>query len=877
MSNPFQQTEEFLRALYADTEGNVEIRACANDIGGGARPMFSRDMDEIRIFVKRWNKDGMGVYAGVSTRRIGSPTGSRRDLCQTPAVWVDIDARKLGLSFGDVIQALETAPLRPSILVDSGNGIHGYWLLKEPLTVDTEADDAFENEERIVAVLKQLAGVFAGDIKCCELARILRLPGTLNSKEMAKAANGGQPIPCRILWCVGTHRYDLEEVEEWLEIQRPLLEGATTYISQKEIEQDPYIKYARLVGARIPVDVERSLKEMSYGAEGDRSIHQTQLRVSGNMVARGASDDEIVGTLMPATQAAAGLIGASWNWRREEKKIRRMVEGARKLGFDEKAKQAAAATGPAHDGGAPPADEPAAGGTGDAAPLPSPAPERAARPAADHGDQGGAGSTAQAVATLALETQAAHSDIEEVAEAVLAKWRDEKGPLAVVRGEFWTYDGGIWKPFDETLDHELKVEINAMSRALNKKPTKSFKTNVYGIIHEDRRLSLDIEFGNSPWLACEDGAINPRTGEVKDLAPELHCTVRVPARLQGDPSIAKWMAYLQGIFEDRSADETQHAIDLIQEWFGAALVRGKPKTLSKALIFHGLANTGKTRLANVATLLMGGKDRVASLKLKQLEEKFGLQGLIGRTAWIRDDGIGPNDNLEAENFKTLVSGERLSIQRKNVTDLQLALDMPVMFTCNNLPRNDDPTDAVYNRLLLVPMMVVRAGGNEADSQRMDAEHAAELPGILRWAIAGWQRLAKRGWYDIPAFCKAATQQFKDQNAPVQTWLKECVEADPQYRVHRADMLASLNAWANEEHGGTKSQYGAKTMNRHILAVMPQVDTRDMSHGERYVRGVKLNEAGLASWKKRAMVTTGDQERRPFSDSADSVNRKLPRL
>ena len=66
----------------------------------------------------------------------------------------------------------------PSVTVDSGGGIHGYWLLREPWLLDS--DDA-----RLAAEIVQrtwVQQVVGADESVHDLVRILRVPGTLNFK-----------------------------------------------------------------------------------------------------------------------------------------------------------------------------------------------------------------------------------------------------------------------------------------------------------------------------------------------------------------------------------------------------------------------------------------------------------------------------------------------------------------------------------------------------------------------------------------------------------------------------------------------------------------------------------------------------------------------
>src|SRR5688500_12557195 len=163
---------EWLTTLFQWTEGAVELRACPNERGKGrSRCIFTRDQDEVGEFVRRWDVDGHGVYFGVCTRQPDtSPPGTIETTAECPAVKVDIDkiAKDLALA------ALQGAFLPPSAIVDSGRGLHAYWLLKEPEDVAA----ALTNDHPLVALEQALARIFGGDRAVCDLARIMRLPGT---------------------------------------------------------------------------------------------------------------------------------------------------------------------------------------------------------------------------------------------------------------------------------------------------------------------------------------------------------------------------------------------------------------------------------------------------------------------------------------------------------------------------------------------------------------------------------------------------------------------------------------------------------------------------------------------------------------------------
>lgn len=102
------------------------------------------------------------VYFGVAARR--SRGDSKEDVLGTNSLWVDAD---------DLQKPLATFP--PSAIVMSGHGYHLYWFLKTPLTDIAQ-----------IEYLNQLLAkdVPTADPACWNANRVLRVPGTVNTKDV---------------------------------------------------------------------------------------------------------------------------------------------------------------------------------------------------------------------------------------------------------------------------------------------------------------------------------------------------------------------------------------------------------------------------------------------------------------------------------------------------------------------------------------------------------------------------------------------------------------------------------------------------------------------------------------------------------------------
>lgn len=821
----------FLNSLFEETVQQVELRACPNLKGeAGAASLFTRDNKKFLDFCRRKDGVGMGVYFGVCTRREGAG-GSAAAVMECPALWVDIDCAKQEIKGQEAIDALGFLPFAPSWIVNSGGGLHAYWQLEEPLNVS----EGSEQREVAIAALKALARILAGDTSCAELARIMRLPGTHNSKDATLALYDGQPALCEVLESSG-RVYDFTELCHWLSTQRPMLHGKTA--SPRPVnEADPFVAYAREAGYEPGIDIDATLAAMEHGSGGDNSVHKTQLRVSASMIARGYEDDEIVDRIIAATEAAAPR-DRQWNWDREEREIRKMIATARGKGFD-KPKERKLAPVPTTEG--------------NLAVVHDLEEEREKR------------------AKLKTETDKTN-DIAITGEAVIGVWQDRYGPIMHANGSTWSYQAGLWEEWNDRLDHRLKMMVQDACASLKIKPTTSMLNAVYRYVMERPSLYRDdVIFDGHGLLVASDACLNFRTLEIVPHSPDHFATQKAAVALAGSKDHPTLTELLSSCFADRS--EAKDIVSTLQEWFGSAIapLLLKTRDMKKGLLVYGPSRSGKSQIAELARWLLGHKN-VSGAKMRDLEDRFGVEPLIGKRGWIADDAIGEAETLDAETYKVVVTGEPTSCRRKGGKNWEGRFGIPVLLTANNMPRVKDQSEATYNRSLVLPMTNVREKGlpeppgYESISAKIAAE---ELTGLLWWAIDGWRRLHARGDYAEPEIMRQAGQSFQDDNNPVGAWLKQCASVDRENKVARLDLAASFNGWRTLEHDDAKA-WLSHTITRRIRQIMPHLEETKYN-GERMFAGIRLNEDGLYAWQ-RAKDTAGFEKKITYSNEKEDVNR-----
>lgn len=139
------------------------------------------------------NDSGLNVFVGVNLTDKPSDVNKRakeENITVQTAIIADIDVANGLWHDGEKYPAdFDTAknflPFEPSILVDSGAGLHAYILLNAPIRFNTseERDQAVSRNKAYIEMIRANAGTYSGAVDGVhDLPRVLRLPGTYNLK-----------------------------------------------------------------------------------------------------------------------------------------------------------------------------------------------------------------------------------------------------------------------------------------------------------------------------------------------------------------------------------------------------------------------------------------------------------------------------------------------------------------------------------------------------------------------------------------------------------------------------------------------------------------------------------------------------------------------
>ena len=326
-------------------------------------------------------------------------------------------------------------------------------------------------------------------------------------------------------------------------------------------------------------------------------------------------------------------------------------------------------------------------------------------------------------------------------------------------------------------------------------------------------------------VAVKNGLLYMPTREVMPHDPRFFTLSALPFAFDSKaPDPRAWLDFLASVWPNNS-----EAIDTLQRFMGYLL--SADTSHQKMLLLVGPKRSGKGTIARVITSLLG-RHNVAGPTLSDFSRPFGLAQLIGRRAAIIGDArlSGRADQGEVTERLLSITGEdTLTVDRKHREPWIGTLPARVVILTNELPRLQDASGALASRFLILTMQRSFYG---VEDRTLGARIEQELPGVLRWALDGWDALQREGRFTMPQSSSDALVELEELSSPVNAFVRDKCRVKPGAFIDAENLFTAWKRWCERQgrdHPGTSQTFG-----RDLRAAVPGVETKQYraTDGER---------------------------------------------
>lgn len=331
-----------------------------------------------------------------------------------------------------------------------------------------------------------------------------------------------------------------------------------------------------------------------------------------------------------------------------------------------------------------------------------------------------------------------------------------------INNQLHIYKNGIYISGLAEIEAEMIQHIPGLNRAK--------RTEVLAYLDILIRENFKAEDANL--IAFENGLYNIVDDSFVEFTPEHIITNKI-----------RWKYNPEAYSE--LADKTLNKIAcndpqiraLLEEAIGYCFYRRNE--LGKAFILTGDKSNGKSTFLSMVQYLLGDEN-ISSLDLKELGDRFKTAEMFGKLANIGDD-IGDEFIANPAIFKKLVTGERVSAERKGQNPFEFNNYSKLLFSANNIPRIKDKTGAVQRRLTIIPFDA-RFSADDPDFDPY-IKHLLKTDEVMEYlinlGIAGLKRVLLNRKFTGSTKVQKAMDEYEENNNPIIGFFRECEDEEFQ--------------------------------------------------------------------------------------------------
>src|SRR5262249_40607785 len=160
----------------------------------------------------------------------------------------------------------------------------------------------------------------------------------------------------------------------------------------------------------------------------------------------------------------------------------------------------------------------------------------------------------------------------------------------------------------------------------------------------------------------------------------------------------------------------------------------------KFFMFEGSGGNGKGVVTNSLTRVLG-VENVSALSLHRFGGPHELVVILGKLVNITTE-LKASDKVAEHVLKQLTGSDAITFNPKYKEPFSAKPTAKIILVTNERPQFTDRSDGLWRRLIILPFPVTIS--EDRRNVHLEDELAAELPGILNWAIAGARSLYQGG-------------------------------------------------------------------------------------------------------------------------------------
>jgi putative DNA primase/helicase len=287
-------------------------------------------------------------------------------------------------------------------------------------------------------------------------------------------------------------------------------------------------------------------------------------------------------------------------------------------------------------------------------------------------------------------------------------------------------------------------------------------------------------------LAVANGVVDLRTGQIKDADRKQHLTAASPIEYHPDAVAPRWDRFVAEVLPD------PELAGYLQRLVGYSLTGHTREHV--VAILHGAGANGKSVLVDLIDQVLGPDLAVAADFETFLGGSTAAYDLArfraARLVTASESARGRH--LDARVIKQATGGDLITARHPYGRPFTYKPQFTLALVTNHKPRVDANDAGLWRRLALVPFEQSFLG---REDRHLPDRLRDELPGILRWAVAGAVDWYQHG-LNPPTAITTATGAYRAEEDTVGQFIADRCAIDDTARVTVAELRAAYEEWCH---------------------------------------------------------------------------------
>lgn len=322
---------------------------------------------------------------------------------------------------------------------------------------------------------------------------------------------------------------------------------------------------------------------------------------------------------------------------------------------------------------------------------------------------------------------------------------------------FYAFNGTYYAPLNE-IEVEKLIHFN-----LSKNVSRAGRKEIMEFLKIKTQVAQDQFDREWHKIACKNGVINLVTGELEPPNKSDINTIYIPFNYDLDPV---YSPRIDQFMKDVTAADPLK-LQFLYQVAGYCLL--KKNLFEKFFIMKGEGGTGKSTFANLLHRLVGGDRNCSHVSLADFDKDYYLATTLSKLLNIDDDVVDGKTLENTGRFKSIVSGNIISVRQIYKPVISFAPYVTVIFNCNKLPRLMDKTSGLYRRMVLIEL---NNKVQKPDPLFLNKITDSDMEYFLFKSVQAIKVAIEEGKFRINTSEQELLNKFKRRQSPLNEWLYE---------------------------------------------------------------------------------------------------------